>query len=653
MRRLPIVAILGVLLIAAMLPAAEAQTGTTVEFLNPSDYQSSITLSNKPDADSTVHLVAWVKSVPTDPFVEFEIENVTTLGSDTLDGTRINEDTWEGHLDISSLADGTYTLTARIYSGNTQMDDVTQQVTVRRMDNIPPPSPNTAEITYPDNGDSFGINTPKGKRANGLIDVTVSEGTQQVRGFYTTTAPGNNPEWISCGFGVVQEDETARVRCTLAEGTAGSSVTAIAVTANDTPDPAEPAALADATGDAHRVSPYAQDARSMEITPAQVSMAATGSCQKFTAQLLDQNGRPMAASNIDIHAVGPDDQIRFGVIVEDNLPVTDPFQAPNSNHVATPRPSIDCTEKDNSGTQGDHNIPNQDDPQHIESTAGTDNAGEFVFALYSNTNGGTVATAWADENDDDAQQASETSAGTRIGWGEAPPGLTREVFLDPETAAATTGSCQRVEVIGKLSGSPMSGQNIDIHISGPDETVNFCLPADGDTGTAPNAGPHTGNVDDATTKHLEGTLDSDGRFVFGVTSASDGNTALTVWADTLEDDIQGTDEASETGTVGWATSGERTISIQSSKSRQQTGRNVRISGRISGATACEASQVVQLKSKRVRGGRFHTIGTATTDSEGDYSFRVTVRASRKYKTVAPAADPCALATSRIITVKAV
>jgi hypothetical protein len=364
--------------------------------------------------------------------------------------------------------------------------------------------------------------------------------------------------------------------------------------------------------------------------------------------MTDQNGRPIAGANIDVHAVGPDDQIRFGNITM----VTSDYQAPDKGHVAGSRPSIDCTDKDNQGAQGDHNIPGSDDPQHIDSISGTTTSGQFTFALYSTAVGPTRVDVWGDEDDDDVQQAAEASGGARLGWGEPPPPATREIFLEPASSTAEPGNCKRIEVIGKLSGNPMSGQNVDIHISGPDETVAFCMPPDGSTGTAPDGGTHTGNADDATTRHLEGQLDSEGRFVFGVTTGSEGSTTMLVWADTLDDDIKGTEEASRSGDIGWTLSGDRTISIRSNKSTANKGSRARISGAIDGASACESSQVVKLKARRLNAGRFRTISSTNTAADGSYQFTVVIRVSKKYRTVAPVAGACEKASSRVITIRA-
>lgn len=653
-KRTSVGVVLTALLAASLLPltSAGAQAGPNIEFLSPSGYTTNVNISDKADDDASVHLVAWVAAVPTNPLVEFEISSATS-GASTIDAQRAGNDSWEASLQVSSLADGQYTLRATLFKDftgpgtGTEVDTVTRVVTLNRSDIPPPPPSNTVEITYPENGSALGTHTPKGKRVTAVIDAVASTGTRQIRVLYTTTAPGNAPEWVACGFGRVAEDRSARARCTLEEGTTGAQVTAVAAVANETPPPAEPNAVADATGDAHRVIPYEQRADEIRLNPETI-IGDPSNCVTFTATVLDQSNRPIAGTNVDVHVTGPDDQIRFGNIVD----VTGDFQAPDKGHVSGSRPAIRCSDKTNQGTQGDHNIPGSDDPQHIESISGTTNSGGFTFTLYSTAVGGTQINVWFDGDDDDTQQPAEISGGARMGWGEAPPPATREIFLEPTSSTAETGTCKRVEMVGKISGNPMAGQNVDVHITGPDESVTFCVPPDGSTARSPDGGTHTGNADDATTRHLEGEMDSAGRFVFGVTTTSQGSTTLLVWADTLDDDTKGTDEASRSGDIAWTLSGDRTISIQSNKSTANKGSKARITGQIDGSSACESGQAVKLKAKRLNRGKFRTVSSTTTDSAGSYKFNVVVRFSKKYRAVAPAAGACEKASSRVITIRA-
>lgn len=645
-------------LVASLLPGFPVhaqQAGPQIEFLNPSGYTASLEISDKADQDGAVHLVAWVGPVPANPFVEFEITS-TTAGTTTVEADRAGTDTWEAFLQVAHLSDGQYTLRAILYEGFTgpgtgdDVDVVERVVTLNRSDMFPPPASNTVEITYPANAGPWGVHTPKGSNAIGIIDTVASTGTDQIRVLYTTSAPGTAPEWTPCGSGRVVEG-FARARCTLAEGVSGPQVRAVAAVANETPFPATPSEIADATGDAHRVDPYAQVPRFVEVTPDAIivdpSTDQTPTCPQFIVSVLDDRSRAVAGANVDVHVTGPDDQIRFGWVQNQ----TDPFQAPNDGHVST-RPGVDCADGTNERNQGDHNIPGADDPQHIESVSGTRNDGTFVFALRSTTVGGSRIVAWADTNDDDQQQVSEASGGARLGWGQPPPESERQLFLEPTSGTKTTGACHRMVLAIRRDGNPESGANVDVHASGPGTGVAFCDPGDGSaSGRAPDQG-HIGEADDEDTRHREGETDATGEFVFGVTAASEGTTEVVGWIDSDFDDAQSIGELFRSAAISWTISGERDISISSNRSRVRKGRRVRISGGIDGSATCEADQLVRLRAKPVSGGRFKTIKKKRTAVDGDYSFRVRVRKSKRYFVVTPRNGACEKARSRRITVRA-
>lgn len=646
-------------LVASLLPGfpAEAQQeGPQVEFLNPSGYTTSLEISDKPDQDGAVHLVAWVGPVPVNPFVEFEITSAPT-GTITVDADRVGTDTWEAFLQVASLPDGQYTLRAILYAGFTgpgtgdDVDVIERIVTLNRSDVPPPSASNTVEITYPKNADAWGVHTPAGSNAIGIVEAVASAGTDQIRVLYTISAPGTVPTWTQCGSGRVVEG-LVRARCTLEEGVDGLQVRAVAAVANETPSPASPSPVADATGDAHRVIPYAQVPRFVEVIPDAIivdpSTDETPTCPQFIVSVLDDRSRAVAGANVDVHVTGPDDQIRFGWVQNE----TDPFQAPNDNHVAT-RPGIDCADGTNERSQGDHNIPGADDTQHIESIDGTRNDGTFVFALRSTTAGGSRMVAWADTNGDDDQQFGEATGGSRLGWGQPPPESERQMFVDPTSGTKTTGDCHRMVLAVRQDGNPDSGVNVDVHANGPGTGVAFCDPGDGSvSGRAPDQGTHVGEADDEETRHREGETDATGTFVFGVTATSEGTTSVVVWVDSNFDDLQSTEELFRVAEISWTISGERDVSISSNRSRVRKGRRVRISGGIDGSATCEADQLVKLRAKRLHGGRFQTIKEKQTDVDGDYSFRVRVRKSKRYFVVAPPNGACEKAKSRRITVRA-
>jgi hypothetical protein len=314
--RLPrLSAAIAVALVTALLPAGPARAASAIRFLNPSKLTdtSTLRLSDKADNDTAYHLVAWVQQVPPSPLVEFELQ-ATGENAQTITATRVgSSDTWEAFFDIpSSDSDGPYDLRARLYSGSSEVDNTEAKVTVTNATTPAPTAAETIEITYPGDGGTFGFFTPKGKLANGVVAVKASSGTRQARIFYTQSDPGNDPTWKLCGVGSVNQTSfVARVRCELKEGDAPSSVSALAAVANRTPSQTEPSAGLDDTTDAHRIVPYVQQPTSISVAPQAQSVNPDKCTPLIVATVLDQAGQPISQANVDVHAVGPSDQLRF------------------------------------------------------------------------------------------------------------------------------------------------------------------------------------------------------------------------------------------------------------------------------------------------------------------------------------------------------
>lgn len=639
-------------LIAALLPVTAAHSAPAIRFLNPSDYSGPppFELSNKADQDGAIHIVAWVKEVPASPLVEFEVESTTVRA--TIDGIRAGTDAWEAHwIPPDSFTDGPYTLRAILYNGvpgsASEVTSAEVPVVLNTDPVPPPPASETVEMGFPDNGGPLGFFTPKGKLPTTVIDFTTSELTAQVRALYTLSDPGNDPEWVGCGFAAVPTSRAGRVRCTLKSGATPADVSGVAVVANMTAPETEGNAALDETGDAHRVVPYISVPSTIDIAPETQQVDNLEECfDRITATMYDQRERPIAGANIDVHAVGPSDQLVFGSIGNNR---TSGFQAPDASHPSS-EAAIRCSDGERVGRQGDHNVPLDDDIKHIESTTGTDTGGNFFFALKSDGTGTTAITAWADVNDDDVPGSSEASGGGRIGWGVPPPPPVTELALSPDQTSGATGSCVRFEAVARRGGSSLSGANVDVHVTGPDSGVAFCDLSDGSARRDPSGGGHLNGAHEDGTKHTEGETDAAGRFVFGVTSPSEGQTTVTVWLDTTEDDVPN-GELERTSTLTWNPPGDRSITLESNRSEVDKGRRVRLFGQIQGTSSCAASQSVQLQAKPLRGGSFATIKTLTSDAEGDYATRVRMRQARRFRTVVDAADPCEAATSRTVTVR--
>ena len=655
-----VVALFAVAMMAALLPTTPATAAPTIKFLNPSDYSAPMRISSKQDAngDTSYHLVAWAGEVPANPFVEFELSPSPTLPGQsedptviaTINGTRVGTDTFEGSLATSAIPDGQYFLRAILYAGflgpGTGTEVARDQIPVT-IQSSSQTAANTAELAYPSNGGPVGFWKSGDKPGVGVFTGFASEGTAQVRALYTTSASGTDPEWKSCGYGSVSGG-TFRVRCTLAADVSPTSVRAVAAVANSTPPPAPAAESADQTGDAHRVIPYLQNPTTVTWDPPSIA-ADQNKCTLMTATVRDQSGIPVATLNIDIHAQNPDDQLRFATQQVNGVNQHSAFQAPDTAHGTEATAKCSATDPDNK--QGDHGVPGGNDIKHIESAAaGTNNLGQFTAILISGIKGGTQLTAWGDENDDDSLNSGEASGTAQMGWGEAPPPPTTSLNIDPSALTASVGTCERFTVTATQNGAGQSGQNVDIHISNP-SGVSFCNPGDSGT-TPPDSGGHAGDVDPGTdnTHHAEGTTNSSGTLVFGVTSSTTGTTNVSAWLDGNNNDAADSDESLTAGTIEWQQAGGRNITIRSNRKAVPRGSKVRLFGSIDASDACANSQGVKIQAQR--GSRFRTIKSVVTDGQGDYSAKVRVKKTKKYRALAPKNGPCDKVRSRTIRVRA-
>ena len=644
----------------ALLPVLPSQAAPSIKLLNPSGYSgANLRISTKEDANGNqaYHLVAWAGDVPPNPLVEFEIAATPSIPGGgggpslaTVTADRVGADTFEGELSSATVPDGQYFLRAILYSGflgpgtGTEVARDEKAVTIQSSQAT---ASNTVEMAYPVNGGPIGFYRKGSDPAKAVVTGFASDGTAQVRVFYTTNAPGTEPTWVSCGSAAVSSRQF-RARCTLAADANPTSVRAIAAVANRTPSPAPPTAPSDDTGDAHRVAPYLQNPTLVAMDPAS-SQAERSECTPIVVSVEDQSGVPIAGLNIDIHAQGPDDQLRFAS--EDG--VSSPFQPPDAAHSAREN-TVQCGPLDPENQQSEHSVPGGDDLKHIESTptGGTNNQGLFTFILHSGGGGGTQVTAWGDENDDDnLNTASEASGTAVLGWGEPPPPPPVVITLDPSSASNTVGSCERLVASATQNGAAQAGRNLDVHIRNP-AGVAFCNPGDS-TVTPPDSGSHTGDADNGAenTHHAEGTTNSSGDVVFGVTSSSPGETAVTVWHDENNNDTNDGAEAGTAGTIEWLEEGGRSITINSDRNKAQRGSRVTFSGRIDGGDACSASQGVKIKARKPNGGRWRTVASDSTNGSGQYSVKERVRKTKQYRAVAPKNGPCNKARSNTIRVR--
>jgi Ca2+-binding RTX toxin-like protein len=266
-------------------------------------------------------------------------------------------------------------------------------------------------MTYPLDGHAFGFFTPRDKPTLGVIQTTRSDGTKFVRTVYTTSAPGTEPSWKTCGTEVIGDLEDG-VKCTIAAADRGSQVTAVGAIANDSATEDEDPILGgyDAANDD------------------------SGACSGlFIATLKDQNGNGIAHANLDVHAQNPGDDLFFDTGETATRP-------PDQAH--TKENAIDCTAAPpaSAGQQGEVDNPSGPDVKHVESTIGTSDIGEWTFELYSATAGETQFTVWSDLDDDDRSCSTESSASGSVGWGQQAPnptGIAADVSSCPSPSASS------------------------------------------------------------------------------------------------------------------------------------------------------------------------------------------------------------------------
>jgi len=438
--------------------------GVNIEFLNPSSFSLAdgigILVSDKrpmsPDeGDTTYRLSAWVNALPPNPAVEFEIlkAGISLLTLDEV--TLVGSDTFEADWDIpNNLTEGTYTIRATVASGGVGIDTASQDVVINRL-------AERVEMTYPDSrgstpeSASFGTyaplanSLPEGGATRGLpignIDgrntgETPGNGASRVRAFYTVSPPGSRPEWISCGTETAPGDPLLGsaanngVRCTLQAAEHQTFITAVALLANSSNQGFD--TRLNGAGDATRVlNAYAQVPSSLSITDGENGRVNANaddsfSCWSVSSLLVDQYAREIAGANLDVHATGPADSLKFGRGLID-----DSGQVPDRGGHAT-EPGFDCfgesdeTEPDD---QGEHQVIGGPDIKHLETVAGgTSDTGAWSFAIHvpagapSPTRATSYFSIWADEADDgssandDVFATGELCAAGMVGWGRAP-----------------------------------------------------------------------------------------------------------------------------------------------------------------------------------------------------------------------------------------
>lgn len=140
------------------------------------------------------------------------------------------------------------------------------------------------------------------------------------------------------------------------------------------------------------------------------------------------------------------------------------------------------------------------------------------------------------------------------------------VTIEPAEASGKTAECRRFELSVKDgTGRAIPDVNVDVHLTGPVDSAEFCDLADGTPRRAPDRGGHAAspNQEDESvhqaegpdTRHTEGETDAGGKFVFGITAGSSGDSQIVGWADQDDNDELDSNERSDTSVMHWGGGG--------------------------------------------------------------------------------------------------
>ena len=407
-----------------------------------------------PGAESALpgyRLSVWVSNAPPGSSVFFAIAQ-RTIDIEITGRSDMQGSTWEANWQIpEEILDGAATISAYLVIGDEAVAVASQDVTIMRVQE-------NVQLAYPETAGVFGSYAPladalpeKGSAKRdvpaGVVDApfTATPDISYVRSFYTTSAPGSVPVWKPCGTETATRAENG-VRCALAQGVDQTAITAMAAVANDSPDEYED--RFNQSGDAVAIAePYAQQLTDLSlVTNGDQEVAKEPLSGRFycssaeTAKLTDQVGRQIAGANADVHATGPNDQLRF-----DTFAILTINKPPDRGTHAV-EPGIDCTGQStsiptsppgnaNPDEQGEHQRFGLPDRKHIETLAGgTSDIGTFSFRMQSSAVGITEYTLWIDETDDgcgandDAFTDGEFSVSGSIGWAESTSSATPQPF---------------------------------------------------------------------------------------------------------------------------------------------------------------------------------------------------------------------------------
>ncbi len=251
----------------------------------------------------------------------------------------------------------------------------------------------------------------------------------------------------------------------------------------------------------------------------------------------------------------------------------------------------------------------------------------------------------SDTGNDLADQTEKT-------WEQRNEGPPTQLDCTPENDTTERDDNHVITCTASNQGGGVPDVNIDVEATGANDPDD----PDGNTPATPDFTCTTGSGGSCQITH-DGSADNElGETIYRAWVDADNQDA-TNESDATEgpNDAGGEPEPDTTDVVTneWIADSERTISLQTNRTEQEAGQRVRFFGAIQGDPNCESGETVRLRGTTRNGGGWRTIATDVTDNEGNYSFQIIVRRTRRYKAVAPATttpDACDLAKSNPVRV---
>lgn len=656
-------------------------TGPAIQLLNPSDY-STFTYTNQntvagpqmsdkdtSDADnaSEYHFTAVITNPPAQPYVEFWMIQGSTEFNLGCAGTSfqggscagtfgpngavgllrdIPDEFTDADSEATSGTPGRAMVRAILFANNGQNEVArdNQDVVVNQADRggsvgdprgdaDPDKAAETVEIVYPTHGGSFGLFRRTSAGAVGVIDVEWSDGTDAVEAYYTVSPTDVDPTWKSCSEEESTADPTTArsaqdgVRCTLVDDDLPENVTGVAVVARDeeTRGSGIPDTPEDNSGDAHRVVGYSQIPALVTVTGQTLPATRVNDCSDLLiAQVRDQSqqARPIAGVDVDVHAQGPTDNLAFNTHGAEqnqfNQNNPDRSQAPENHPTETGR---QCSNDNRSGNQGVHAVGGGDDRKHIESTDDSDDDGQFTFRLWSDAEGGTRVTAWADTTDDDRFCPNEEAGDAVVTWGSAandpaPPADGPEPQPCPNPSPSGSAS----------STSPSSGTSASTSPSVTASTSpSTSASASASASTSPSTSP---------------------------TSTQSATQTATATQTVTQTATTTTGTGTGPGGTDIPTQSATSVSLETSKGRKDFGRSFTLTGAVTSEnSACTTSVPVEILRDVVGGSdEFETVERTQTEQDGAFAATFEADVSATYIAQVAETATCDDATSEAVPV---